>query len=260
MRKIIRPNQAKELVRQRSVIAIPSPFFLARNKQNLVCTVEALVKEMQKDNWIYFQFHYCDPEDRDFSELGELHAVIEDAAGRAGIYKGCLCLELSKWLEHEKEEYFDVLMCYLHDRSDDIFPFFYVANEDEYPDETIEALYRKVAGYFRVEWVEIINSKVRDYVVYVKEQLMENWLFLNEGSEACMEEILEAVQESSDFMGTITLDNLCEDMMAYAERKGVRKNLTEDFMNQYVTDSDYLECFMKKDRKEQGIGLIPNRR
>lgn len=240
------------------------PFYLAKEKQSVFNAMDELVQTLQETQkmeflgespWVYDSFSYCMPEDERFPALENLHYTLEEAAGRTGIYKGCLCLDLSAWAEHEGEEYFDILLGYLYDRKEDIFPAFLVHLQEDMQREQVEALCHKVAGYFRVEPIEMQACKAKDYVEHMRSYLLRHGRLLTEDGAECLEEILEKVLESPNFMGTITLENVCEDLMDFTKIKKQGKEITEKTIERYAQNQTYLACFMEA-KCGQSIGLI----
>ena len=61
---------------------------------------------------------YCPASDIRYTEIRYLVEPLQQAAGYYGVYRGCLILEVTDWIHHETEKYFDVLLSYLADQKE----------------------------------------------------------------------------------------------------------------------------------------------
>ena len=102
-----------------------------------------------------------------------------------------------------------------------------------------------------------MSCQRKEHISYLRNRFVENGLILDKESEALLEDILEQMQKSSAFIGEITLDNLCEDILSYAEQREIRRHMTVEKLKKYMKEPGYLESFMEKETQTQSIGLIP---
>ena len=94
---------------------------------------------------IFFKMNYSPGTDRQFTSIQYLVEALRLEAGYKGLYRGCLVLDITEWLGHEKEYYFDVLLSYLSDLSDDVYTIFLIGrNRDK---ETME-MEERLEAYF----------------------------------------------------------------------------------------------------------------
>ena len=67
--------------------------------------------------YVYFKMPYIQPCDN-FKELRRLILRIRDQTGLRANYKGIVAIEVTEWIEHEREEYFTIFLKYLYDHRD----------------------------------------------------------------------------------------------------------------------------------------------
>ncbi len=65
-----------------------------------------------------FDLRYVPPFDKDFRELKRLQGTAAQFAGRRDAFRGCIILDVSEYLRHENEFYFDVILSFLRDQTD----------------------------------------------------------------------------------------------------------------------------------------------
>jgi len=68
-----------------------------------------------------------------------------------------VAIDLSEWLEHEEDEYFEISLKFFHDCSDFNYIFFIREN---YSTKEIESMYRKVSKYMKGS-IEHLNPKTQ---------------------------------------------------------------------------------------------------
>ncbi|MDY3765146.1 MAG: hypothetical protein SO016_00395 [Lachnospiraceae bacterium] len=136
---------------------LPTPFFFGSSLSETeeaawqLCSVlkEGKVMRFVADGLplIYFRMKHCDKKDVRFTELRYLAEMLEDVSGYRGRYKGCLLLDLTDWIGHEDENYFEILMSYLADiKDEEIFTFFCVEEKmvsQNQEEEGIEEILRQ---------------------------------------------------------------------------------------------------------------------
>ncbi len=65
-----------------------------------------------------FQLRYAPPFDKSFCELKRLQGTAAEEAGFSDVFRGYILMDISAYLKHESEYYFEVSMKYLHDMAD----------------------------------------------------------------------------------------------------------------------------------------------
>ncbi len=80
---------------------------------------------------IPFKLRYVPPFDKGFTELKRLQGVAADYAGFSDEYRGCIAIDLSEYLAHENELYFDISLKFLYDMSDYWGYVFLIDNDNE---------------------------------------------------------------------------------------------------------------------------------
>lgn len=115
---------------------------------------------------IFFKMNYSPGTDRQFTSIQYLVEALMLEAGYKGQYRGCLVLDITEWLGHEKEYYFDVLLSYLSDLSDDVYTIFQISrNRDK---ETME-MEEQMELYFDLTHIQV-KKQERGRFGLVKEE------------------------------------------------------------------------------------------
>lgn len=76
----------------------------------------------------YFDLRYVAPFDSNFNELKRLQGTAAEVAGRRDEFRGYLCINLSSYISHEKEGYFEKVLYFLADMNADWKYIFFVDN------------------------------------------------------------------------------------------------------------------------------------
>lgn len=74
----------------------------------------------------YFDLRYVAPFDSNFNELKRLQGTAAEAAGRRDEFRGYICLNLSAYVAHEREDFFNKAVYFLADMSDEWKYIFFV--------------------------------------------------------------------------------------------------------------------------------------
>lgn len=105
----------------------PQNFILLGSSEQLHKEANHIVKEAFKlfPNQFHgmrqafpFQLRYSLPFDKSFGELKRLQGTAAEEAGFSDIFRGYILMDISAYLKHESEYFFEVSMKYLHDMAD----------------------------------------------------------------------------------------------------------------------------------------------
>lgn len=77
-------------------------------------------------DFFYFDLRYVAPFDSCFNELKRLQGIAADAAGRRDEFRGYICMNLSAYVTHEREDYFNKALYFLADMSEEWKYIFFV--------------------------------------------------------------------------------------------------------------------------------------
>lgn len=79
-------------------------------------------------DFFYFDLRYVAPFDMNFKELKRLQGTAAEAAGRRNEFRGYICMNLSAYITHEREDYFDKALYFLADMNEEWNYIFFVDN------------------------------------------------------------------------------------------------------------------------------------
>lgn len=89
------------------------------------------------DSSFFFELRYVPPFDKGFTELKRLQATAAVIGGRRSDFKGYIVINLSNYLEHDKEHYFKIALQFLSDMNDCWKYIFLVDNKNENASKTL---------------------------------------------------------------------------------------------------------------------------
>lgn len=100
-------------------IIIGNPMCCGAYAQNAISAIKISHPERFEGVKDYFTFdlRYTAPFNK-FLELKRLQGTAAQAAGRRSEFCGYIIMDLSSWLNHQDEEYFNIALFYLIDRND----------------------------------------------------------------------------------------------------------------------------------------------
>jgi len=169
-----------------------------------------LYDRMEEMPFLFHKIDYCQKSaDVRFEPMRFFAWTLENASRYHGFFKGCLVLDITAWAEHTKEEYFDVLLCYLSDIRDDIFTIFYMdAGRREKADQIIYA----ASKYFRVDAVDFSQTEPEAYLSYALKAFDEKNVPVKESAK---KELLAAIKkwcQERDFNGYETIARMVDEI------------------------------------------------
>lgn len=118
-----------------NIIFMGNPNSLKTLVQTIVSQKKMQYPEKFEGNrdFFYFDLRYVAPFDSKFNELRRLQGTAAEAAGRRDEFRGYICMNLSAYITHEREDYFDKVLYFLADMNEDWKYIFFVDNEKYKP-------------------------------------------------------------------------------------------------------------------------------
>ena len=162
---------------------------------------------------LLFSAAYTVSADKSFPAVQELYELLLKSGGYYGSYRGILLIDVSEWVGHFRDRYFDVFLAYLADlRMDGVIPFFYVdcgGREDE-----LHSLETVIFSYFRSVRVGFGAEELCEYGVSVLE---EHGIVPGEKARDYLEGFVREALRSHLFHGTESVRRICEDVALRCE-------------------------------------------
>lgn len=109
----------------------------------------------------YFDLLYVAPFDSNFNELKRLQGTAAETAGRRNEFRGYVCINLSSYISHEKEGYFDKVLYFLADMNADWKYIFFVDNAKYKPARDLVAHVLSVFLYANIP-CQFIEAKEKE--------------------------------------------------------------------------------------------------
>lgn len=113
-------------------------------------------------DFFYFDLRYVAPFDSHFNELKRLQGTAAEAAGRRDEFRGYVSVNLSAYITHEREEYFDKALYFLADMNED-WKYIFFIDADNTKHKPVRDLVTHVLDVF-------LKAKVPCQVVEVEEK------------------------------------------------------------------------------------------
>ncbi len=113
-----------------NIIFVGKPNDLRAHVEIIVSKAKEQHPEKFEGNRDFFNFdlRYIAPFDINFNELKRLQGTAAEAAGRRDQFRGYICVNLSAYITHEQEGYFDKVLYFLADMNEDWKYIFFVDN------------------------------------------------------------------------------------------------------------------------------------
>ena len=162
-----------------------------------------------EEPFFIFELRYHAPFEKDFKELKRLQGTAARNAGRRDEFRGYVILDLSDYLTHEKERYFDMTMYFLADMSNYWKYIFLVDNTN---DRTTRALVSRMLGILRYSF----SCEVREINVAVTEKKNVDIICGEPGVE-CTDQVKNFLREVVDIEtnGADIVDALLREAAVY---------------------------------------------
>ena len=112
---------------------LPNPMLIGKTSMEKVRAARELseiiyknqvLDSMEERRILYYRIGYCSASDSRFTDFRNLVYRLKTACGYHGKFRGVLVLDITEWEKHSKENYFDVLLCYLADIREDVYTVF----------------------------------------------------------------------------------------------------------------------------------------
>lgn len=113
-----------------NIIFMGNPSSLKTLVQTIVSQKKMRYPEKFEGNrdFFYFDLRYVAPFDMNFNELKRLQGTAAETAGRRNEFRGYICMNLSAYITHEREDYFHKALYFLADMNEAWNYIFFVDN------------------------------------------------------------------------------------------------------------------------------------
>ena len=189
-----------------------------------------------------FDLRYVPPFDKDFRELKRLQGTAAQAAGRRDAFRGCILLNVSEYLGHENEFYFDVILSFLRDQTDDWRYIFLVSDENH---AAASALVRRLLSIPR----STVAEQAADARFYHKSFLLdacaECGVICHPRAFGFLEDVLTA--------GTCSREAVSVTLQDLAARCGLDRTVTMDSVRAYFASAPVNMRYMLAPKQHQQI-------
>ncbi len=197
----------------------------------------------------YFEYYleYI-PDKNNFHEINKLAEKIRDAAGFRSEYRGILSIELDEWVGHFYEDNFINVLKYLSSMEDDIV---FVFNIKNYNSLSVEQLMQLLVLFFRIEVVEMKLPDSEELGAYIKKEISEFGLNLNEDAEATVIATVNKLRRDQYFAGYDMLDRLAEDIVysVYTSTPPYDGVVTKGMISAFSPDGMYVSELLQNNMK-----------
>lgn len=214
---------------------------LGSNPEDLKAKAHSTVHEVRRffpdqfnsdESFFSYELRYVPPFDKGFCELKRLQGTAADKAGFQDEYRGYIVMDVSRYLKHELEDYFDITVKFLHDRNEFWRYVFLVDNTNS-----------KAA----LDLVRKILSILYCHVIDCREEDIGNRQFIEDACKAhclfCTDEVLsffEAILGEKDYSRN-TVSGIITDLSATLNSNEV---INMALMREYLASDDSVLKYM----------------
>lgn len=241
-------------------IIIGNPMCCGAYAQNVISAIKINRPELFEGVKDYFTFdlRYTAPFNK-FLELKRLQGTAAQAAGRRSEFCGYIIMDLSSWLSHQDEEYFNIALFYLIDKNDCWKYIFLVDGQQSV------AARKLVAKLLITFYHDHITCSVKEMTVELSFTERVNHLCLDQGAvcaipvKAMLQELL-AEHFSESVISALVSEMMCcstNEITLAALTKVMAKN--DEFVIRYMlTQNEYgklmsiLESYAYKENCYEG--------
>jgi len=157
-----------------------------------------------------FMLDYVPPEDF-FSELSRFGNSLSTHAGHHHCYKGVVCINIDKWIEHIREAHFVEFMDYIASNNDRLLIVFCTYSDDKDAIKTIETA---IATHVRLETRSLEYPNVQEFVEFAKSRVMNaKGLPLPDTLKDSLYETIEKISAVRNFRGFKSVEQLADDIL-----------------------------------------------
>ena len=203
----------------------------------------------RQDDYLFFLAPHRQQNEHDFSVVQELYNYIMSAGGYYGPYRGILLVDVSEWIVHSRNKYFDIFLSYLADqRMEGLIPFFCANCSDPISDmQAFEAVISSYFSSFRIYY------GVEELYGYAYAMLTGEGILLSEGANHYLESFIRESMCSPLFHGTESIRHICESITHRCRSGQDNISLDESFLKEIITNLGCLDIY--KDNSKKVIGF-----
>ncbi len=153
-----------------------------------------------------FELRYVPPFDKAFNELKRLQGTAAVNAGYKDTFKGYIVVDLSAYLKHTDEDYFDIAMKFLYDQNE---PWKYIFTVDGGQAKASLELVRKVLSILPCAVIEKENVTEADYI---KKVCQTHNITLSRGAERFFIDMLKGNGQLRDVVDAVIYELSCRNI------------------------------------------------
>lgn len=171
-----------------------------------------------------FDLRYVPPFEKTFTELMRLQGIAAENVRFKASYKGYIILDVSDFLKHEKEPYFQRTIKYLHDENDD---WRYIFIVDKTNDKAAKDMTQTILEF--IKYTKVINEEniSESNQRFLKKTCQERNLKLEADSFRMLENFLTMDKINRNVIETI----ICDLSAMYGVATVTMQNLKDYFEN-----------------------------
>ncbi len=189
------------------------------------------------------------------SLIDDFSLSLSDAAGFRSEFKGVVCVDISRWIDHLDDERFIYFLEYLSENSRYWHIIFSVDCGDKEKLEKLEAL---LDVYFRIEKVAFRLPKTESLCRFAEENLSKYGFTLEPDAKEILLETIEALRQGKKFDGYKTIEMICSDLI-YREISSPDFGgyvITSETVSYYDKNSDFVRRTKNNIEKRRQIGYM----
>ena len=225
---------------------IPVPVIYTQSIENAECVADELSDFLyergilrkasgHQDSYLPHTVPYTPLADSVFTGILDLKDHIREAGRCNGAYRGIILIDVTEWMGHCGEKYFDMLLSYLSNQhTKGILPFFYVKHREFNPENKI--LEAVVSLYFKSARIVFDESDLSSLMM---DLLEKKGIKLEENAVCCLEQFLRIISGSDLFHGVDSIRQICEDIAWQYQTEKQTATVAVRLLNNLFAESGY---------------------
>lgn len=149
--------------------------------------------------YIEYEMRYVPPFEKNFDMLFNIQGIAADKTRFQDNYRGFFIFDVSKYLRHEKEDWFDITLKFIHDQND-IWQYVFLVDMKNI--RTGEEMAAKILSLLYCQVEDTRESVVIEAKRFIERECKSNAMMLTKAAQLFLEDYLSKKDGSRDVVST----------------------------------------------------------
>lgn len=251
----------KDVYKSAAYMHIPIPIICSRSFANAEYITDELSRFLynngilrqintHQNKYLSHLFVFIPQSEKRFSGVQDIYNHLRKAGGYYGNYRGVILIDVTEWIGHFKEKYFDILLSYLSDlRMNSLIPFFYMGCRNA--DIEAPVLEAAISPYFRSFRIFFGPSDLYDYMI---SRLHKSNIDLTENASHYLNDYIQSSSKSTLFHGVDSIRQICDEIAIRSANHHDRPILLDaPLLKEIFSSTGFSDVFTKEEERVIGF-------